>query len=169
MTNGPRKKCRWMFRHGNEVSMKNILSNQYLLLISRLIIGLVFIVASIEKIAIPEMFAANIEAYEIIPLPLVNVAALLIPWIELLCGIFLISGFYLRSSSIIVSALLVAFIFLLSWAIFRGLHIDCGCFGVGGGGEVSWMRVLEDFLMLFLSVHIFYFGAGKKAAASPAG
>jgi len=143
--------------------MKSILSSKYLVFLSRLCLGLVFIVASIEKIAIPEMFAANVEAYQIMPAPIINIIALIIPWIELLCGIFLISGFFLRSSSLMVSALLVAFIFLLSWAILRGLHIDCGCFGVGGGSEVSWIRVIEDVFLLFLSVHIFSYGGIKTA------
>jgi uncharacterized membrane protein YphA (DoxX/SURF4 family) len=125
----------------------------------------VFIVASIEKIAIPEIFAANIEAYRILPFSLINLIALVIPWLELICGIFLISGIFLRSSSFITSVLLVAFIFLLSSAILRGLKIDCGCFGVGGQSEVSWLRVIEDILLLFLGAHIFIFGTSKTVAA----
>jgi putative oxidoreductase len=150
-----------MIRVSAEVSMKSVLSNKYLLFCSRLCLGLVFIIASIEKIAIPEIFATNIEAYQILPVFIINIIALIIPWLELLCGIFLISGFYLRSSSLIVSALLVAFIFLLSWAIFHGLHIDCGCFGVRGGSEVSWMRIIEDVLLLIMGVHIFFYGVDR--------
>jgi putative oxidoreductase len=146
--------------------MNSFLSNKYLLFFSRLCVGLVFIVASIEKIAIPEMFAVNIEAYQILPLSLINMTALIIPWLELLCGIFLISGFFLRSGSFISSALLIAFIFLLSSAILRGLEIDCGCFGVAGESRVSWMRVIEDLFLLILCAHIFSYADREPVAVN---
>lgn len=136
--------------------MKKILSNRYLLLLSRLILGVFFIVASIEKIAFPELFALNVQAYKILPTSLVNITALIIPWMELICGIFLISGAFVRSSSVILSGLLVMFIILIFSALLRGLKIDCGCFGPTST-PVSWMRIIEDIGLLFLGFHIFYF------------
>lgn len=135
--------------------MKSIILNKYVILISRFLVGIVFIIASIDKIAVPELFAINIEGYNILPISLINIIAIIIPWIELLCGIFLISGFYLRSSSLIVSIFLVLFILMITSAILRGLDIDCGCFGVESS-EVSWMRVIEDIILLIMSIHIYY-------------
>ncbi|MDI6766592.1 MAG: MauE/DoxX family redox-associated membrane protein [Bacteroidota bacterium] len=136
--------------------MKKIFSNKYLLLFSRLILGVIFIVASIDKIALPELFALNVQAYKILPISLVNIIALIIPWMELICGIFLISGVFVRSSSVILSGLLVVFIILIFSALLRGLKIDCGCFG-SANTPVSWMRIIEDFGLLLLGFHIFYF------------
>lgn len=136
--------------------MKQFFSNKYLLILSRFILGVVFIVASIEKIAFPELFALNIQAYKILPTSLVNISALIIPWMELICGIFLISGVFVGSSSVILSGLLVVFIILLFSALIRGLKIDCGCFG-SAPSPVSWMRIVEDVGFLFLGFHIFYF------------
>ena len=136
------------------ILMKNILSNKYLLIFSRMILGLAFVVASVDKIAIPEVFALNVKAYQLLPVSLVNLIALVIPWVELLCGIFLIRGIFVRSSSLMLSALLCLFVVMLVTAITRGLVIDCGCFGTSRSSPVSWLRVLEDLGLLLLGVHI---------------
>jgi len=139
------------------IDMKNILSSKYILLLSRFLLGMVFIAASVEKIALPEIFAVNVQAYQILPLSIVNLVALIIPWIELLCGVFLISGTFVRSSSFLLSALLSLFIIMLISAIMRGLIIDCGCFGASSDSKVGWLRVIEDIGLLLLGVHIISF------------
>ncbi len=137
--------------------MKNILSSKYILLLSRLILGMVFIAASVEKIVLPEIFAINVQAYQILPLSFVNLVALIIPWMELLCGVFLVSGTFVRSSSFLLSVLLSLFIIMLVSAIMRGLIIDCGCFGASNDSKVGWLRVIEDIGLLLLGVHIISF------------
>src|SRR5262249_13954908 len=59
--------------------------HKYLTVAARLFLGGVFIFASIDKIAAPEPFAIAVEAYKIIPFPLINLFALIVPWLELLC------------------------------------------------------------------------------------
>lgn len=137
--------------------MKNIFSNKYFILLSRLILGVVFIIASIDKISIPDIFALNVQAYKLLPVFLVNLAALIIPWVELICGIFLIGGYYVRSSSLLLSGLCLIFIIALTAALSRGLKIDCGCFGPEHNSPVSWMRIIEDICLLVLSAHIFFY------------
>jgi hypothetical protein len=130
-----------------------MLSNKYLLAVARLFLGSMFIVASIDKIAAPDAFAANIVAYKLIPYALVNIMALVIPWMELVCGIFLIGGVYTRGSSALISILLVVFIVAMAAALLRELKIDCGCFGKEHATPVSWMKVLEDVGLLILSLY----------------
>lgn len=137
--------------------MKSILSNRYIIFISRLVLGSVFIIASIDKIVAPEAFAANVQAYRLVPFSLVNIFALAIPWVELVCGIFLIAGVFIRSSSILLSILLCVFIVAIVSALLRGLSIDCGCFGVEHTSPVSWIRVWEDIGLMILGIHIFVF------------
>ena len=121
---------------------------------SRVLLGTVFILASIDKIASPAVFAASIEAYRMLPLWSINIAALIVPWLELVCGLFLFGGVYIRGSSSIAGALLAVFIVAISSAILRGLVIDCGCFGAGAVTPVSWMRVIEDAGLLVLAIHV---------------
>jgi len=137
--------------------MTTFLASRWVLLLSRMILGIVFIVASIDKIAVPDAFAESILAYRIIPYPLVNLAALLIPWIELICGVLLVSGVRVRPSALLASGLLAVFIIAIVSALLRELKIDCGCFGKDHATPVSWMKVAEDIGLLLLGVHALLF------------
>ena len=57
-----------------------------------------------------------------------NIIALIIPFVELILGICLILGIYLRGALTLVVILLIWFIFIISQALFRGIDFDCGCF-----------------------------------------
>jgi len=137
--------------------MKNMLQNKYLIFISRCVLGTVFIVASVDKIANPAIFAEAVAAYKLLPYALVNAVALVVPWLELVCGVFLVSGVFLRSSSSVMFLLLCVFTVAMASAMLRNLSIDCGCFGTAHATMVGWGRVLEDIGLLALSVHIFHF------------
>jgi hypothetical protein len=136
---------------------------------SRFILGMVFVVASIDKIADPLSFSTSIEAYDMVPYPLINIMAIAIPWLELVCGIFLVGGVWMRPSAMILSGLLMLFVVAISTAVLRGLNINCGCFG-SGGSEVGWGRVGEDLLLLLPAAHIFWAAKARPAeggAVSP--
>jgi putative oxidoreductase len=127
--------------------MRDVLANRYLLLASRFVLGIVFLVAAVPKIAQPEAFAVSIEAYEILPVAVVNLIAIGVPWVELLCAVFLIGGARVRPSAALLGAMLLVFIVAISTAVLRGLNINCGCYG-GTGTPVGWGKVLEDIALL---------------------
>src|ERR1041385_5150781 len=137
--------------------MKAFVSSKYLVLVSRIILGIVFILASIEKISAPEAFASAVQAYKLIPFSMVNFFALVIPWLELLCGLFLVAGIFVRASAGLLSLLLVLFMMGIVSAILRQLNIDCGCFGSAHASPVGWVRVLEDAGLFLLGVHLYSF------------
>lgn len=143
--------------------MKSILSNYYVVFLSRCVLGTVFIVASLDKIAIPESFASAVEAYRLLPLFVINFFALIIPWMELICGLFLVSGLFIRASSLLLSSLLMLFILAIIIAILRNLSIDCGCFGSAHSTPIGWMKVLEDIGLFLLGLHVFWFPRSKFA------
>ena len=106
----------------------NFVRSLNLPLIFRVILGIIFIYASYEKILDPAAFSKNIHNYHITPVAVENLAALIIPWIELIIGVFLILGVFLEGTTSIIIALLVLFIIILSQAFFRGIDVHCGCF-----------------------------------------
>jgi uncharacterized membrane protein YphA (DoxX/SURF4 family) len=97
--------------------------------IVRLLLGGIFIYASLDKIAFPGEFAKIVQSYNILPDFLVKITALVLPWIELIFGIFLVIGLFVKKSAIILTSLL--FIFLIAFGIqaTKGPIEDCGCFG----------------------------------------
>ena len=143
--------------------MKAILSNPYVTLCVRIFLGCVFCIAGIEKISSPEAFASSVEAYKIIPYPLINIFALIVPWLELLCGLFLVVGIASRASAIVLFGLLIMFIAGIIFAMSRGLNIDCGCFGPGNASPVGWAKVLEDCGLVSLSLNIIGFPQSRYA------
>ena len=103
-------------------------SYRYLIpIISRLILGFIFIYFSWDKILSPDSFAKLIVNYDILPVSLINIGALILPWLEFIIGVCLILGVFLDISAIISTSLLLFFILMIFQALLRGKSIDCGC------------------------------------------
>jgi len=137
--------------------MKPLLSNDYLVLLTRAFLGLLFIVVSLEKIVEPAAFAQSIANYKIVGPPLTVVLATVLPWLELLCGFALLFGIFLRGSSLLLSGMLVVFTAGVISALLRGLDIACGCFTQDPSvGKIGWMKVLQNGTLLVLSVFLYF-------------
>jgi putative oxidoreductase len=109
-------------------TMNKFLTNKYLVFLIRLAIGIVFVYAAISKITHPDQFARIIYNYHILPGGVINLFALFLPWIEILCGFLLVMGFWHKSAAVTLGGVTVVFIIALSVALFRGVNIECGCF-----------------------------------------
>jgi rhodanese-related sulfurtransferase len=94
----------------------------------------VFIYASIDKIAHPADFAKDVYNYQILPDTLVNLTALVLPWLELVLGLGLLAGIWLPGAVLTVNGLLAVFLAAFAFNLARGLNVDCGCFGASGLG-----------------------------------
>ena len=123
-------------------------------LVARMMLGMVFIYASYDKLFHPKAFAEIIYHYQILPDRLINITAISLPWLELLMGIFLIIGFWLSGTVIWCNFLLFAYIGALSFNLARGLDIDCGCFSTAGGRSISIETILWDVVFLALSIYL---------------
>jgi putative oxidoreductase len=129
-------------------SVEAATSYRFLLLAVRLALGFLFVFAGVEKIVQPEDFAQAITNYHLLPIITVNVFAILVPWIELVAGIFLMLGLFTRGSSLLLVFLLFLFTVAAAISIARGLDISCGCFGTASARKVGWGTLGEDFIML---------------------
>jgi uncharacterized membrane protein YphA (DoxX/SURF4 family) len=121
------------------------------LLISRLLLGGVFAYASLDKILHPYEFAEVVYNYQILPDGLVNLTAILLPWVELCVGLFLILGFFLRGAVFTCNMLLALFFVALAFNLARGLDIECGCFTASAapssGGSMMLYLLRDAFLL----------------------
>ena len=135
------------------ISISSI-NNLDITIIPRIILGIVFIIASYHKILDPASFSNDIHNFHITPLAVENFAALFIPWLELILGVFLIFGVFFEGSISLTIGLYVFFIFILSQAVFRGIDVHCGCFKTEADTGVADLkmglikRIGEDFLLL---------------------
>ncbi len=127
-------------------------------LIARLILGGVFIYASLDKIAHPAEFAKAIGNYHVVPFGLENLMALALPWLELIAGICLIAGIMVDGATIMVILMNIVFIFAISQALARGISIECGCFSVTTEGvdNIGIQTILRDIGYLVLAAVVWY-------------
>jgi putative oxidoreductase len=140
----------------------NWTGHAWLALPARCYLGYVFILASGHKIVHPGLFAVDIATYGILPLSLVNLMAITLPWMELAAGIMLVVGFKVRAAALLVSGMMVMFIAALAVALAQGLDMSCGCFASQGAQSedpISSVTVLRDASWLLLSLYLLSLGA----------
>src|SRR5712671_6141891 len=85
------------------------------------VVGGVFAFAGALKVFNPELFAHEIDQYSMLPHGLINLMAITLPWIELLCGLLLLSGHWVKASALVVSGLTVMFMIAIVSVMVRGL------------------------------------------------
>jgi uncharacterized membrane protein YphA (DoxX/SURF4 family) len=105
----------------------------------------------------PDQFATIVYGYDVFPHQIINVLAVVVPFVELVCGITLITGLLKRSGLLLINAMLVGFIFLISFNLIRGHEFDCGCFSLGetkGVWSSIWL-LARDLVMLGAGIYLF--------------
>ena len=156
-----------------------------LLMVGRLALAGIFLFAAYAKLkpqaAMPwssasirtslSMFAMQVDSYQLLPPQLVSPAAHFLPLFELFLGLWLLSGVWLRYSSLVTTLLLSAFFAMMVHTYRMGLEINCGCFGPGE--RLGPKTLLRDgsLLALALAVTIGAFLLRRKRSerSAPAG
>jgi uncharacterized membrane protein YphA (DoxX/SURF4 family) len=128
-----------------------ILSSLPVQVLCRFILGGLFIYAGIHKVADPHGFARIVHNYQLLPDTLVTLLAVVMPWVEIMAGLFLVAGIFKRTSAVVLSSLLIIFTIAISINLIRGLDFDCGCFStvVGeSGGDPLGLLIRDIFLLV---------------------
>jgi uncharacterized membrane protein YphA (DoxX/SURF4 family) len=133
-----------------------------------MVLGGVFILASLQKIYHPLSFAKTISNYQILPDKLVNFTAIVLPWVELILGSLLTLGKWLPGAVTLANLLLFVFFSSLVFNAMRGLNIDCGCFFTGTAEKASIVRYLiRDAFFLLLGGYLWYGTFIKPSHSNP--
>jgi len=129
---------------------------KYFIFAARLLIGIVFVYASIYKILDPESFALSVRNYMLVPPSWSNLVGMTLPWVELGAGVFLILGIQTKPSALLTTAMLAIFLGAMIYAYSIGLDIDCGCFSSAAKstGKIGTYQLGRDTLLLLVSLFI---------------
>jgi len=116
----------------------------------RVLVAGIFFYASYDKILHPADFAAIITDYRILPDILVNPAAIILPWLELILGVLLLTGKWLEGALFLVNVLMLVFWTALVVNAVRGIDVSCGCFSTAkdSGGDMTWYLFRDGFFVL---------------------
>ncbi len=123
----------------------------------RFALGILFIYASIDKIRFPDKFLRILYNYHLLPDAVLTPVAIILPWLECLVGISLITGIFLEGGIIWANLLLIIFFLALLIDFLRGLNINCGCFNLDQNPTAQhnmlWY-LLRDLFLLLIALYI---------------
>lgn len=136
------------------------------LLIARLIIGSLFIFMGAKKIGDPFTFLKLMRQYDMLldAHVAMNFIAVVLPWVEVVCGVALIAGVLIRGAALTAIGMLLTFtplIYSRGMALFHegaaasicGVKFDCGC----GSGEVYLCaKLMENTGLILLSIYALF-------------
>jgi uncharacterized membrane protein YphA (DoxX/SURF4 family) len=135
---------------------------QMILSVVRVVLGALFLYAGAIKIMDSGAFALAVYNYHILPAWLVNMTAIILPWVEIVAGICLMLGLWIPGGSLIISTLLLVFAIALCFNLSRGLDIACGCFSTSPTAEkITWWFLLRDSSLLAAGLLVLFKDQGR--------
>lgn len=114
----------------------------------RIALGGLFVFAGATKAYDPGTFAIEIQRYQIVPWVVGALTSVYLPWLEMLAGALLLLKRFERGALLVITLLLLIFTVALASAMFRGLSIDCGCFGKAFTATGTTVPLLRNLLLL---------------------
>lgn len=142
---------------------------KYFEIIVRWALGIMFIYSSIYKMVDPCSFSHVVANYKILPAQfLINLTAVYLPYIEVVCGVALLLNTRVKGASYILNVMLIVFIIAISINLLQGRNFDCGCFSKHDpDAQVSAVELLiRDFIFLAgtLFVYIWHSKKGNEVS-----
>ena len=122
----------------------------------RMYIGWIFIDASLGKISDPALFAENVANYRLVPYYGLNLVAIVLPWLELVCGFYFIIGIRPKATASLIGGLLFLFTLFVVINIFRGTNMNCGCFDTVEE-PIGWKKVATNMTWLAMTIQVYFF------------
>ncbi len=142
------------------MTIREALTHPWLTVRVQIALGAIFIAAALPKIVDPPSFAHMIYNYRILPGGLINISALVMPWVEILAGLALVLGVWVRPARWIITLMLVTFMIAIAINLGRDNAIDCGCFDTSAANKTyeerikdMWIVLIRDAGMLLMVAH----------------
>lgn len=138
-------------------------------LILHLLFGGVFIYAGGMKAWDPGVFLMDVRSFDLLPDPYAAWLALFLPWLEIFCGLAVISGLFRKGGLLVLNGSLVAFLIAIGISWSRGINIQCGCFGDTGDAASNYVQlIVRDVLLLALGLYLQWGSSDPKITSQPA-
>lgn len=123
-------------------------------------LAIIFLTAAVPKLRHPKGFVLAVLEYRVLPSRLSWFYARLVPPLECLLALLLLTGTAVRFAAIILGMLLLSFIIAIGINLARGRDLDCHCFSKTTKRPIGWKLLLQDAALL---------GAAIALATVPSG
>jgi uncharacterized membrane protein YphA (DoxX/SURF4 family) len=123
----------------------------------RLVLGIIFLWSGWEKLGHMDLFYKAASDYHILSPQLTSIYSAALPWLEVLCGLYLVVGLFKRFTLVLTTGLMLSFIIAIAMVLMRGQSIDCGCFLGGTQPSPITPALLWRDLILFAAAAYLYF------------
>lgn len=137
-------------------------------LAARLVLAGVFLYAGVLKALQPQEFLLDVRSFQMLRDPWAASLALVLPWIEIFCGIALVLGGWTRGACLVLGGLLCAFAIAFVQAWVRDIDVTCGCFGKTENKTNFVQSLAIDAALLALTGFVWWWhgrGLGRRANA----
>ena len=132
----------------------------FTVVVFRIALACVFLRACAHKIVFPHDFAEAIFRYQLVPHGLINVAAVFLPWLELVTAVALLSGRrYVPAAAVITLGMLALFTAAIGVNLVRGIDVGCGCFTSSPDAEgIGPKDIGKNIIMMALAAAVLWYG-----------
>ncbi len=128
-----------------------------LLFLVEVLLGILFIYSGYTKLNNIFEFALTVAKYGILPLKIINIFSLILPFLEIFSGLFLITGFLREGAYFSLIFLIFIFTVAILYVIINGKLFECGCFEIFGResktGFIALLRNLIIFSLLLVGLN----------------
>jgi putative oxidoreductase len=149
--------------------LNEFLSNSWVELVCRWVIGILFVFASVHKWMYPAQFAKIIYGYQLVPNEIINLLAITLPFLELYGGGALLLGIYPKSAALVINFMVSMFILAVWTNLIRGHSFDCGCFSIGTSDSTSalYLSLIRDLILFVMGGYVMGFKGRPKGCIRP--
>lgn len=119
------------------------------------IFGAVFIYAGVLKAMDPGVFVMDVRSFDLLPDPYAAWLAMGLPWLEIFTGLAVITGLFRQGGLLVLNVSLLIFLVAIGISWYRGIDIQCGCFGGNGDAKSNYVTlILRDLALLALGGYL---------------
>jgi len=120
-----------------------------------LLFGGIFIYAGALKAMDPGVFVMDVRSFDLLPDPYAAWLAMGLPWLEIFTGFTVITGLFRQGGLLVLNVSLLIFLAAIGISWYRGIDIQCGCFGGSGDAKSNYITlILRDLALLALGGYL---------------
>lgn len=132
----------------------SILPMKLFIFLLHLIFGGIFIYAGALKAQDPAAFVMDVRSFDLLLDPYAAWAAMGLPWLEIFAGLAVVTGVLRKGGLLVLNVSLLVFLAAIGISWYRGIDIQCGCFGSSDATSNYVELMVRDLVLLALGGYL---------------